>query len=72
MNIYEIKEKTKETEPYFFSKETLHFFGQILSDFTVKKQSDGRYRIKGICRNAPLKHYTIRFFNPINNKLEFK
>ena len=51
MTIYEIKELTKETAPYFFSKDTMKFFGQTLKDFRVKKQEDGRWvgkaRLKG-------------------------
>ena len=72
MNIYEIKEKTSETSPYFFSKDTLKFFGQTMSAFKVQKQPDGRYRI-----SAPRKDRmgstmgeSVRYFNPINNKLE--
>jgi len=74
MTIYEIKRRTKITAPYFFTRETLKFFGQTLKDFKVKKQMDGRYRIKAINRNAPHNkpYYTIRFFNPITDELELK
>ena len=74
MTIYEIKKRTKVTAPYFFSKDTLRFFGQRISDFTVKKQNDGRYEIKAICRNAPHEeqYYTVRYFNPSNDKLELE
>jgi hypothetical protein len=79
MSIYEIKRLTKESAPYFFSKETLRFFGQTLKDFKVYKQKDGRFKIiapvgfnwsfipLGFSRND---FKTVRFFNPINNKLE--
>jgi len=71
MNIYDIKRLTSETSPHFFSRKTLKFFGQIMNDFRIKKQKDGRYKIKAICRNAPVKpFYTVRYFNPENNKLE--
>ena len=69
MTIYEIKEKTKKTEPYFFSKKTMKFFDQTLKDFKVKKQNDGRFKISA---KALYNHKTIRFFNPKNNKLEIK
>ena len=74
MNIYKIKELTKKTAPYFFDRKTMKFFGQTLKDFTVKEQKDGRYLI-----TAPSNDFygnkmdkTIRYFNPKNNKLEFK
>ena len=76
MTIYEIKRLTSKTEPYFFSHKTMKFFGQTLKDFKVKKQSDGRYLILAPCYNIktyylPGYHITKRYFNPINNKLEF-
>jgi hypothetical protein len=75
MNIYEIKEKTKDTEPYFFSKKTMKFFNQTLKDFKVKKQKDGRFKISADSWPVNSDLYgnkTIRFFNPENNKLELK
>lgn len=72
MTIYEIKQLTKETSPYFFSHDTLKFFHQTMRNFSVKKQADGRYKI-----SAPMKDYngknvgtTVRYFNPVNNELE--
>ena len=72
MTIYEIKEKTKKTSPYFFSRSTMKFFSQTLKDFTVKKQTDGRYLISAPCYDwdGQLMGTTTRFFNPDNNKLE--
>ncbi len=70
MTIYEIKRLTAETEPCFFSKDTMKFFGQTLKDFRVCKQKDGRYLV-----TAPTEKYgtvTVRYFNPVTNKLEFK
>jgi|TARA_R100000664_G_scaffold33185_1_gene49653 hypothetical protein len=73
MTIYEIKELTKETAPYFFSKDTMKFFGQTLKDFRVKKQDDGRYKITAPSgSNWEHEHTTVRFFNPENNELELK
>jgi len=73
MTIYKIKELTKETAPYFFDRKTMKFFGQTLKDFTVKKQKDGRYLITAPSgNNWEYNHETIRYFNPKNNKLEFK
>jgi hypothetical protein len=74
MTIYQIQELTRKTAPYFFSNDSMKFFGQTMRSFSVKKQSDGRYLI-----SAPMKDksrgvimgYTQRYFNPINNELEF-
>lgn len=74
MTIYDIKRLTTGTSPYFFSPSTMKFFGQNMRSFKVKKQQDGRYKI-----SAPMidkyrgQHMgeTIRYFNPINNELEF-
>lgn len=71
MTIYEIKKRTKETAPYFFSKDSMKFFGQRLKDFKVKKQLDGRFKILAKSgKNWENTHWTIRFFNPENNELE--
>jgi hypothetical protein len=73
MTIYEIKERTKKTSPYFFSKDTMKFFGQTMKDFKVYKQKDGRFKIvapSGSDWSNDLQ--TIRYFNPTNNELEIK
>ena len=71
MTIYEIKRLTQDTAPYFFSRDTMRFFGQTLKDFRVKKQADGRYRVSASSGdNWDGVHETVRFFNPENNELE--
>ncbi len=74
MTIYEIKERTKETAPYFFSRDTMRFFHQTLRSYSVTKQSDGRYRVAADMRDSSgrLMGVTERFFNPANNELESK
>jgi hypothetical protein len=74
MNIYEIAEKTKKTCPYFFTKDTMKFFGQTMAKFKLKKMPDGRTRI-----SQPMKDHTgkimgqtIRYFNPETNDLDFE
>jgi len=72
MNIYEIKRLKTKTAPYCSSRKTMQFFGPTLKDFKVKKQSDGRYLITAPCYNYKTGyHITQRYFNPVNNKLEF-
>jgi hypothetical protein len=72
MTIYEIKERTKETAPYFFSKDNMRLAGQTMKSFNIYKQKDGKYLIiaeRG--KNLSEKHYTKRLFNPMTNELEF-
>jgi hypothetical protein len=72
MTIYEIKDRTAQTSPYFFSRDTLKFFHQTMSMFRVKKQDDGRIRISAPMTDHQGKHVgeTVRYFNPTNNELE--
>jgi hypothetical protein len=50
----------------------MKFFKQTLKDFKVKKELDGRYKIKAPIKNNYYKviGQSIRFFNPLNNHLE--
>lgn len=74
MTIYEIKRRTLETSPYFFTPKTLKFFGQTMRSFSVRKQVNGKYLI-----SAPMLDRftgrnmgtTKRLFNPETNELEF-
>ena len=72
MTIYEIKERTLETSPYFFTRKTLKFFGQTLKSFSVTK-SGNKYLISApmIDRfNGRIMGHTERLFNPDTNELE--
>lgn len=66
MTIYEIKRRTEQTAPFFFSKSTMKFFGQTLKSFSVKKLSETKYKI-----SAKSKHgfYTERIFDSETNTL---
>ena len=72
MTIYQIKERTLKTSPYFFTRDTLRFFHQTMRMFSVRKQADGRYRITAPMRDSNGRHMgeTVRYFNPANNELE--
>lgn len=71
MTIKEIKERTKEKAPYFFSDDTMGFFNQELEDFTVEKLSDTEYLIEAPSYwRGRLMGYTRRVFNTITNDLE--
>ena len=73
MTIYEIKRLSQDTAPYFFSRDTMRFFGQTLRSFRVKKQVDGRFKVSAPSGdNWDSDHETVRFFNPENNELELK
>lgn len=77
MTIYRIKELTAETNPHYFTHDTLRFFGQTLRMFTVTKQSDGRYKISApsfwadrATGQPRLMGHSVRYFNPETNELE--
>jgi hypothetical protein len=77
MTIYEIKARTKETSPYFFSRKTMKFFGQTMKSFKVKKLNQYEYLIKAkiISINAytgkrKKEGYTQRIFDIRNNELK--
>lgn len=77
MDIYEIKRRTLKTAPYFFSRDTLKFFGQRMRDFKVAKLNEYEYFI-----SAPSYSYdyktgqkikmsnTEKIFDTRTNKLE--
>ena len=69
--IYEIKELTSKTSPYFFSKKSMKFFGQKMYSFKVYKQDDGRYLITAPMINGGKQVGTTeRLFNPETNELD--
>lgn len=73
MTIHEIKHRTQETAPYFFSRDTMRFFGQTMRSFRVIKQEDGRYLITAPIRSgADIVGHTVRYFNPVTNKIDLK
>lgn len=68
-NIYEVKRRTIDTAPYFFTRQTLKFWGQTLKDFKVYKTNVPHlFLIEGAKGRAPFK--TRRIFNALNNTLE--
>jgi hypothetical protein len=72
MDIYEIKKRTMESAPYFFSKETLKFFGQRMSSFRVHKVNKYEYYINAPSYlNGKLMGYTERLFDTRTNELKF-
>ena len=73
MTIYDIKQATSETAPYFFTSKTLKFFGQTMRSFRIKKQIDGRIRISAPMTDRFTGRYmgeTVRYFNPNTNNLD--
>jgi hypothetical protein len=73
MTIYEIKRRSAEAAPYFFTTKTLRFFGQTMKSFSVRKQQDGRYKISApmVDRTTGRKvGDTVRYFNPETNNLD--
>ena len=66
--IYEIKQNTFGTSPYFFSPKTLKFFGQTLKSFKVVQSPTGRIFIYAAMRdyNHNLMGYTFREYTGSN------
>ena len=72
MDIYEIKERSMESAPHFFSKQTLKFFGQRMSSFRVSKLNKHEYFISAPSYwNGKLMGYTERLFDTRTNELKF-
>ena len=74
LTIYEIKKRTEKTNPYFFSRAVMKFFGQTLKDFRIRRQTDGRYRIEAPTYRGPdkLNRPTIRYYSPSTNGLDLE
>ena len=73
MDIFKIRQLSKQTSPYFFTEKTLDFFGQTMRSFKVEKVGE-RYKISApmIDQLDHVMGETVRYFNPINNELERK
>lgn len=73
LTIADIKRLTADTAPYFFTRETLKFFNQRMSDFKVSKDGD-LYYVWAPMRDHNGKQIgtTERWFNPSTNKLQMK
>lgn len=68
-SIYEIKQNTHATSPYFFSPKTLKFFGQTMKSFRVEKSPSGRIFIWASSRwDGQLMGYTFREYVDYNLK----
>ena len=71
MTIQEIKQRTKDTAPHYFSVKTLSFFNQKLSDFKVKKLNDTEYLIHAPSYwNGRLMGKSMQIFDTITNDLK--
>ena len=68
--ISEIRELTKETSPYFFSCDTLRFFGQTMSSFSVYHIKDRVFIAANSGYNWDGQHLTAREFIPKTNELK--
>lgn len=67
LTIYDIKRLSEAKAPYFFTRKTLNFFNQKMSDFSVTRQ--GNYKFY-ICARHP-HGKTERIFNPFTGELNF-
>ena len=58
--ISEIKAKTLKTNPYFFSRDTMRFFGQRMSSFRVRRSPKGNIFIYAPGQKSAGAGYTFR------------
>lgn len=73
LTIYDIKRLSEDKAPYFFSCDSLKFFGQTMRSFSVYKNKElGKYYISAPMRDRSGKRVgtTERYFNPETNELE--
>jgi len=67
MNIRDIKRLTFRTNPYFFSRGTLRFFGQTMQSFKVRKSPSGRiFLYASSYWDGKLMGYTLREYKDGN------
>ena len=69
LSIYDIKRICEENGSYFFSRQSMKFFGQKMADFSVRRHGVDKFYIsakwgKGIAGK------TERIFNPFTGELE--
>lgn len=63
--IYDIKHAIQQDAPYFFSRNTMRFFGQTLKDFSVTRYGNDKFYISARQQHGK----TERYFNPFTGKL---
>jgi|688.fasta_scaffold129893_2 hypothetical protein len=69
LTIYDIKRAVEEKSSFFFSRQSMKFFGQKMADFSVRRHGVDKFYIcakwgKGIAGK------TERIFNPFTGELE--
>lgn len=64
--IYDVKRLTEETAPYFFTRKTMKFFNQKMTDFKVTRYGNDKFLISAARPHGK----TQRIFNPFTNELE--
>ena len=72
MTIYEVKRIHESKDPdYFFSRETMKYFGQTLRDFRVTSMRDGKFLVQVSMGNTGEKSRMARWaFDPETGKLD--
>ena len=58
MNASELKAKIEQTgeQPYFFTRETMRFFGDTMKNFGVRQSTRGGVPVWELYRKRPVKH----------------
>lgn len=73
LTIYQIRDLTIETEPYFFVPKTLKFFGQNMKSFKVIKDEKNKIYIISVPlkRNGKIIQIDNFIFYPQSKKITF-
>lgn len=71
MTIYEIKRRSQEKKPYYFSRDTMKFFGQTLKDFKVYKLTNNIYEFRANRPYGETRAYFDAITNDINTDINY-
>lgn len=70
LTIYDIKQLSESTAPEFFTRRTMRFFRQKMSDFSVTRCGNDKFMISAPFGPGMGNGVTKRIFNPFTKELE--
>lgn len=56
MNVSELEQKTKETSPFYFTRETMEFFGDTMGNYGVRSALVKTESVWELYRKHPVKY----------------
>lgn len=70
MTIHEIKRKVAHTNPNFFSRSNMRFFGQSLKDYKVSADGARFKLVAPVRKDGEIIDHFTSWFNPATNDIE--